>query len=271
MTQFLWLREVYVHIDNGTDSATIKCTNDTMDSLTINFTVPFSDEPKPPECEVNIYNLSRNSLNKIKKGAAISITAGYKGDTGLLSKGKISKVTTAPSDVDKITTIHFLEGTNYEDKKEVNITFKKGTSGSSIIKRIASSAGITISTMKLPYNKIYNSGYTADGDALSTIEEIVADCKASIYYRRGSLVIRSIKSGDDERFILNSNTGLISPPERLENDEYSGWSINSLLQHRISTASIITLQSKTANGTFRVKNGTHSFDGSSFTTICEVV
>ncbi|EAH0508511.1 hypothetical protein D4V38_09625, partial [Listeria monocytogenes] len=113
--------------------------------------------------------------------------------------------------------------------------------------------------------------YTADSDALSVIEEVVKDCKAAIYYRRGNLIIRSIKYGDDERFTLNTNTGLISSPERLENDDYSGWSFQSLLQHRIATASIITLKSKTANGTYRVKNGSHSYDGSTFITECEVI
>ncbi|EHC6300186.1 hypothetical protein JSY91_000097 [Listeria monocytogenes] len=266
-----WMREIFVHIDNGSEYATIREKNEASGSLKINFSIPFSDEPKPSECEVVIYNLAPVSVNKIKKGSAISITAGYQGDTGLLSRGKISKVSTVPSGTDKLTTIKFTEGVDYEDKKDVNITFKKGSSAKSIIQRVASKAGIKIYQINLPTNKIYKSGYTADGDALSIIEEIVKDCKAAIYYRRGNLIIRSIKTGDDERFLLNSGTGLISSPERLENDDYSGWSFQSLLQHRIATASIITLKSKTANGTFRVKNGTHSYDGSTFTTQCEVV
>ncbi len=271
MTQMQWMREIYVHINNGSEYATIHEKNEASGSLKINFNIPFSDEPKPAECEVIIYNLSRSSSNKIKKGSTIAVTAGYQGDKGLLSQGKITKVSTVPSGVDKITTIHFSEGVDYADKKDVNITFKKGTSAKSIIQRIASSAGIKIYQISLPTNKIYKSGYTADSDALSVIEEVVKDCKAAIYYRRGNLIIRSIRSGDDERFTLNTNTGLISSPERLENDDYSGWSFQSLLQHRIATASIITLKSKTANGTYRVKNGSHSYDGSTFITECEVV
>ncbi|WP_228468038.1 phage protein [Listeria seeligeri] len=271
MTQMQWMREIYVHINNGSEYATIHEKNETSGSLKINFSIPFSDEPKPAECEVVIYNLSRNSSNKIKKGATISVTAGYRGDKGLLSQGKITKVATVPSGVDKITTIHFSEGIDYADKKDINITFKKGTSAKSIIQRVASKASIKIYQIKLPTNKIYKSGYTADGDALSIIEEIVSDCKAAIYYRRGNLIIRSIKSGDDERFTLNSSAGLISSPESVENDDYKGWGIQSLLQHRIATASIITLKSKTVNGTFRVKNGTHSYDGSTFITQCEVI
>ncbi|WP_434967983.1 phage protein [Listeria ilorinensis] len=265
------MHEIYIKIDNGSETATYRHKNEWSGSLEIHFTVPFSDEPKPEECSIEIYNLSQNSINKIKKGASISIEAGYQGDIGLLSKGKIAAVRTAWSGVDKITSITFMEGIDYYDKKEVNITFGKGTRADTIIRRVASAAGIPISQISLPNNKSYSSGYTADSDAMTVIEEVVKDAGASIYFRRGNLIIRSIKQGDDERFTLNDNTGLIATPERIESDDYSGWSIQSLLQHRIATASIITLKSRAANGTFRVKNGSHQFDGSSFTTTCEVV
>ncbi|EGP9334003.1 hypothetical protein I1A76_001861, partial [Listeria monocytogenes] len=80
-----WMREVFVYIDNGSEYATIREINEASGSLKLNFSIPFSDEPKPSECEVIIYNLAPSSVNKIKKGSAISVTAGYKGDIGLLS------------------------------------------------------------------------------------------------------------------------------------------------------------------------------------------
>ncbi|EUJ44031.1 phage protein [Listeria fleischmannii] len=256
MTQkFLWMREIYVRIDNGRDVANFQYKNEWSNVLEIHFSVPFSDEPKPEECNIEIYNLSQASINKIKKGAHITLQAGYKGDVGLLSQGKITSVTTRKAGVDKVTSILFSEGIDYSDKKDVNITFKKWTKADTIIRRVASSAGIKIYSIHLPQNKSYKSGYTADGDALSIIEEIVKDCKAAIYFRRGNLVIRSIQYGDDERFVLNDNTGLVATPERFESDELKGWTIRSLLQHRIATASIITLNSSVVKGSFRVKNG----------------
>lgn len=265
------MHEIYLHVNNGKERATFRNRNEFTGSLRIEFDVPFSDEPQPAECQVQIYNLSHSSRSKIKKGSSVSLEAGYRGDVGLISKGKIRKVYSSWSGVDRITTIVFSEGRDYTDKKDVDITFKKGTSASTIIKRVATKAKISISTMSLEKNKVYKKGYTANGDAIGVIEEVVRDCKSSIYYRRGSLIIRSIKHGKDERFTLKADTGLIDSPERVDSDDYTGWSVTCLLQHRISTASIISIKSKTANGSYRVKNGNHSFDGTNFYTTCEVV
>lgn len=266
MTQELWMRVVKIIIDNGTYKAEFESS-----MLEIHFTVPFSDEPRPSECTVDIFNLSNDSRSKIKMGSKVTIFAGYRGDTGIISEGTITRIPPINnSGVDTQTSFTFLEGKDYANKKDVNITFAKGTASSTIITRLAKEAGIPISLMKLKVNKLYGSGYTADGDAMSLIEEVVKGCESSIYFRRGKLVIRNIKEGDDERFNLNSSTGLISAPSYIEEDNAKGWSVQSLLQHRIATASIINLQSKYVKGTFRVKNGTHSFDGSSLTTSCEV-
>lgn len=263
-----WMRIVKVITSNG---VVFNFNQKVEETFEIHFTVPFSDEPKPEDCTIELYNPADSTISGLKKGEEISIEAGYQGDVGLLAKGKILNVITSWSGVDKVTTITFLEGEDYSEKKDVNITFNKGSDAQTIINRIAGDSGIKISKMELVKNKIYDSGYTCDGSPMDHIEEVVKDCESNIYYRRGSLVIRSIKKGDDENFILSADTGMINTPQRIENDDYKGWSCECLLQHRIATASIIELKSKIANGKFRVKNGQHSFDGGNFTTSCEVI
>ena len=49
-----------------------------------------------------------------------------------------------------------------------------------------------------------------------------------------------------------------------------GYNITMLLQHRITTASIINLSSKIAKGKFRVRSGTHSFSPDECTTQIKV-
>ncbi|MFB8733912.1 hypothetical protein ACEQPO_08140 [Bacillus sp. SL00103] len=85
------------------------------------------------------------------------------------------------------------------------------------------------------------------------LEEVVHDCGASLYYRRGRLVIRSITEGDDERFELKESTGLLDSPEAFEDEKLKGYWLNAYCKDRITTASIIIIKSKTANGKYRVK------------------
>jgi len=275
MTSQLFGRVIKVHIEGDYKA------DFSNENLHIEFEVPFDDDPAPNQITVSIFNLSSASINHIKKDSTLILQAGYKSDYGILSQGKISSVLTKHDGVDKITTIYMTEGQDYSDvkvttatstnKTSLEIAFAKGTKADAIIKRLVSALGIRLGEMKLPKNISYPSGYTVTGNILNNLEEIVKDCGASIYYRKGTLIIRSIKEGTDEQFTLEEATGLIGSPDPFEEDDYKGYTVNSLLQHRISTASIIEIKSQTANGSYRAKKGKHVASGSDFKTDVTVI
>ncbi|MED5050664.1 hypothetical protein P9850_02105 [Anoxybacillus rupiensis] len=253
----------------------------TNNDLEIRFSVPFDDDPKPNTTKIEIFNLSNDTINRIKRSEICTIEAGYNGDMGVIVKGRITSVLTNRNGVDKVTTIQVIEGddfsrvevnsSNATDKKSNKITFKNGTRGSVIINRLCSVLGIKITYMKLPKDVVYKNGYTVTGLILNHLEEVVKDCGASMYYRRGQMVIRSIKEGTDERFKLNSDTGLIESPEPFEEEGIKGFKVKCLLQHRITTASIIEIDSLTAKGKYRARKGEHKANGNDFITEFEVV
>jgi hypothetical protein len=304
----------------------------TNDNLEVQFEINFDDDPKPNINTVQIFNLTKTTINKIKKNQNITVVAGYKGDYGVLSSGKITKVLSGYNGVDKVTTITFKEGTDYSGikvtpdvadpaqkyfvkkryklqkpiktvsytttkdskghihkrkhtstikyktvkvpkyrKQTMQITFKNGTTARQIITRLTSILGIKLAEFNLPRDKVYKSGYKVTGLIENSLEQVVKDCGASLYYRRGSMVIRSIETGNDERFTLEESTGLVAPPEQYEDDDKSGYNVRCLLQHRITTASIINIKSSTANGSFRAKIGKHYYDGTDFLTDFEVI
>lgn len=294
------------------------------DDLEIRFTVPFDDDSKPNISNLQIYNLTKDTINKIKKGYNVSLSAGYKDDYGLLVEGKITSVTTKYEGVDKITTVKFKEGKDYSGvkvdhktadaakkyfvnkrvklkkpiktthvgtngrkytrttnfktvkvakwrKQTLNITFARGTKASTIIKRLSGILGIKFAEFNLPRDKVYKKGYKVTGKIESKLNAVVKDCNAVMYWRRGKMVIRSIEIGNDERFTLSSSTGLIESPQQYEDDDFKGYSVRCLLQHRITTASIIKIESKTANGKYRARKGQHVYDGTDFVTEVEVI
>lgn len=269
----LWQRLLQIEIDDGKNRAYFRADSGRKERFEIHINAPFSDEPTPSEAIVTMYNLNKKSINHIKKGRRAVIHVGYAGtDYGVITEGTITSV--KPSllnGVDRITTFTILEGKDYSEQKEVNITFGKGTDAGTIIQRVAKEAGIPLAEARLRKNKIYGSGYTADGQAIGILEEVAKACDTSLYFRRGQLVIKNFRDGNTQRLVLNSSSGLISQPERIETEDYSGWSFQCLLQHKISTGTAISLNSKNVKGNFYVKSGEHSYDGSNFVTNCEVV
>ncbi|CAM4012944.1 phage protein [Mesobacillus zeae] len=244
----------------------------TSSELHIEFEVPFDDDEKPNETSVMIYNLSQNSISRIKKGSSLTVQAGYKSDYGVLAQGEISHFFTRREGVDKVTTIKMLEGEDLAKKKTAKpITFKAGTKADVIIKRLASVLGFKLLELKLPKNVIYKKGYTVTGNIENNLIEVVKDCGASMYNRRGGRVIRSIKEGTVEHFRLEDSTGLLQSPEPFDEDGVRGYNVMSLLQHRITVASIIEIESKTANGKYRVKKGKHLCNGDEFRTEMKVI
>lgn len=156
-------------------------------------------------------------------------------------------------------------------KQTMNITFANGTTGMTIIKRLTAILGAKPAEINLPKNKVYKTGFKVTGKIESKLVTVVKDCGAAMYWRKGKMVIRSIEVGNDERFVLKEETGLLEPPAEYEDEDVKGYQVRCLLQHRISTASIITLESKTAKGKFRARKGKHSCDGSNFETNFEVI
>lgn len=295
-----------------------------MNDLEIRFEVPFDDDSKPNTSTLQIYNLTKTTINRIKKGQNITLNAGYKDDYGVIVEGKITRIVSAYEGVDKITTITFKEGKDYSGvkvtpqtadaakkyfvkkrvklqkpiktttigkngrkytkttqyktikvakwrKQTLNITFPKGTTAQTIIKRLTGILGIKLAELNLPKNKVYKSGFKVTGKIESKLNTVVKDCGASMYWRRGKVVIRSIEVGNDERFTLKESTGLIETPAEFEEDDYEGYTFRCLLQHRITTASIINFESKTANAKLRIRKGKHYYDGTDFVTEGEAI
>lgn len=283
-----------VTFDSGIYKATYKSDGD--EGLEIRFEVPFDDDPKPNMTEIEIFNLSRDSTSKIKRGVRCTLEAGYVGDVGVLSSGIVSRVLTRREGVDKITRVFVMEGDDYsrikvtaktadpaekytsgkkkgQDKKQkIQIAFKKGTKGSTIINKLVKVLGIKLAAKpELVRDKVYKKGYTVTGLILNNLEEVVRDCGSIIHYRRGRLVIRPLKQGFDERFTLSNETGLIASPEPYDDDKERGYKAKMLLQHRITVASIIQVKSSTAKGRFRAVRGKHVATRDDFFTEMEMV
>lgn len=247
--------------------ATVKTGGVTLSSetLDVEFTVPFDDDMEANEACIIVYNLSDNTVKQLKKDAAISIEAGYKGDTGVIFQGFISKVKTNYEDADKVTTIYALD--DIKEHSVESLSYAAGTKASYILKDLIGKTGIPVAVFSVRRDHTYKDSQTVDGDLMEAIHQYAEVCGISVYVSKGKIYARYIKEGDNLNFEVSVDTGLIGSPaeyeEEVKAEDYTdivnGYEAEMLLQHRMCAGAIVKLTSKHASGTYRVCSGEHRF------------
>lgn len=256
--------------------AKIKSGSTTISSetLDVEFVIPFDDDMEPNEAEITVYNLSDNTIKQLAKGAAITIEAGYTGDTGIIFSGFISTIKTTFESPDKVTKITAMD--DIKDHALESISYAKGTKASYILQDLIKRTGIPVAVFKVRRDYTYTDAQTVDGDLMECISRYAKVCGISVYVSRGKIYARYIKEGDNISFTVSPDTGMIGYPSAYEEevtaedfkDTVNGYEVELLLQHRICAGAIVNLKSRIASGQYRVCSGEHRF--SAYETITKI-
>lgn len=238
------------------------------DELDFEFTVKFDDDMEANEAEIIVYNLTKSTIQKFKSKSKISIQAGYKGDTGVIFSGYVTKVHTKQEDSDKTTTIKAID--DVEEHTISETTYAAGTKASYILKDLLNKTGTPIAVFKMRRDHTYEDEQKVDGDLMENIKTYSEVCGVSTYVKNGKIYSRYIKEGDNISFTVSEEKGMIGSPQEYEEeltaedytDTIKGYEVDMLLQHRMCAAAIVTLKSLEANGTYRVCSGEHTFNES---------
>ena len=242
------------------------------------FNIPFDDDTEANEAELIFYNLSDTTIKNIKSKAKITVTAGYGKDTGIIFSGFISYKKTYYDGCDKVTKVYALDDMNLQEKDVESITYAAGTKASKILKSLCQKVGLPIAEFTINRDHTYKDEETVSGGLMDNIERLAGICGVSAYILKGKIYVRPLSKGDNTKFTLSVDTGLIELEgfeETETNGDYtdtvSGYNVTMLLQHQLQTASIITLKANNVSGTYRVKSGSHEYNGTDFLTKAKVV
>lgn len=256
--------------------AIVKTNGVTLDNneLDIAFDVPFDDDTEANEAVITVYNLSKTTVSSLKRTKAITITAGYQNDTGVIFSGYINKVQTKWSGMDKVTTIYAIDSHALTEYSINSISYAAGTNASYILRQLIDKLYLPVAVFSIANEYTYKDGTTVSGGLMSNIKQFAQICGVSAYVLKGKVYVRSLQEGDNSNFLVSADTGLLGEPEefeeRIDNGLYAktitGVKCKMLLQHRITTASIFRITSKDVNGTFRVREGKHVYNGTDFYT-----
>ena len=232
------------------------------DELEIDFSVPFENNAEPDTAIVTIYNLSENSINAIKKEQFVIINAGYRRDVGNIFKGTLQKTVTSWQGANKITEFTVGDGSQQWLRTYVSAAYAEGIQASAILSDLCGRMGLEIARLDLARDLTYPKGRVIDCMCKDAIKQISAECGSEFIISKERIYITPPRAGTATGFLLKAGTGLIGSPEVFEKEEdgviKKGFKIQMLLNHRITINSIFQVESKTANGTYRVLKGRHT-------------
>lgn len=246
--------------------------------LDCEFEIPFDDDTEADEAEILVYNLSDTTIQNIKTGERITVTAGYGSDTGIIFSGYISKPKTYYSGVDRITEIHAIDSNERTGREIESISYAGGTPASRILQDLVGMVGLPVAVFAPKRDHVYKDKATVEGGLMENIRKYAKVCGVSAYICKGQIYVRPVVDGDGLDFTLSADTGLLELSEFEEEstaedfiDTVHGYEITMLLQHRVTTASLIKVNSKNVSGSYRVREGSHTYDGTNFLTKVKAV
>lgn len=245
----------------------------TNDELDLEFDIPFDDDIEANEAEITIYNLTDETISAIEEKGAISIEAGYGNDTGVIFSGYISKKKTCWEDCDKVTTIYAIDNNGKQETELTNVSFSSGTQASTILKNLVGRVGLPLAVFSTRRDHTYKDKVTVDGGLMQNIKKYAQICGVTAYVCKSKIYVCPLAYGAYDLFYLTADTGLLSATEFEETntaedytDHITGQEIEMLLQHRVQTGSVINISTKSVKGDFKVREGSHTYDGNEFKT-----
>ena len=230
--------------------------------LRIEVDVTFSEVPETDIGTIKVYNLSDSTISAIEAAKTIRISAGYESDYGNIFNGEVVKATTSWSGNDKITEFELADSNKKYREERVTKSFAPGTTSDEVLMYLIAKAGLGVAEFAPVKTITYRNGVTVTGKVQDSIKKTIVETDSKYYVKANMAYVRNPKKGDMRGFMLNKESGLIDTPEQFVKTEGEkevvGYKIKSLINHQITTDSIIFVQSRAVSGMFRVSSGKHS-------------
>ena len=229
-------------------------------NIDIDFSVEFSNSPEPNVHEISIWNTSEDTKALIKKGLPVILTAGYGDDIGSIAVGTVGSFEVVRHEIDNELKLLVGDGIESWLNQTVTRSYKANISALSVVNDLLGSFGLEIGKVSLGANITYTNGISFNTTLNNAIKQVAKDTKSRFYIKNGVVFLVNESFNVTTGFLLNKDTGLIGTPERMDIDGKEGWKIRCLLNHRLSTDSLLQVQSRSLNGNVKVIKGKHTSD-----------
>ncbi|MBM7623642.1 phage protein [Sporohalobacter salinus] len=227
--------------------------------LEMNFEVSFDTGSDGNVGNIEVYNLSDETIKLLKKGQSFVFKAGYKNDLGILTMGQIESSTTKFEQGDKLTKIVINDNTQKWVNTKINKTWRLKIKASQVAEQIINKIPLNIGEISVAEEKTYHKGKTFSTTAKRALEEIAKDTKSKLHISKGKVYLRPSDKPSQIAYKLTPDTGLIASPQRVDNND-KRWKVQSLLNYKFESDAILSIESDTIEGKYRITEGKHTGD-----------
>lgn len=239
-----------------------------ISNLDLSFSVSKDLTPKPNKAEIKIWNLTeahRSAIEQMKDVPCL-IEAGYKAGTSNIFLGDLRSSLTVIEGPDWVTSLSSGDGEKATQKARVNISVKKNTPTTDILKLAAKSLGVGEGNLKTAASQIQSAGlgtiFTA-GTVLSgsAVREMTNICRAvglTWSVQDGKLQILPLaKALDGEAIKLSAATGMVGSPSV---DTKGVLKVTTLMIPDVFPGRKIVLDAVRLKGQYRIEKTQHQGD-----------
>jgi len=235
---------------------------------------------------LKIYNLSKDTISKLNAAnSSIALKVGYteSSGAGVIFIGDITFVDTKHMLPDIITEIHASDGQKVLRESKLSLSYGADTAVKNILNDItAQLSDIALRPLGEIGSLAFKKGFSYTGTVEKALDKICAALKLEWSIQNNELqIIPRGKISQEEVLVISADSGLIGSPNKQENqdiantgsDNLPGWEFTSLLESRIEPGGQVQLESREANGTFRIESVKHVGDthASPWFSICNCI
>lgn len=238
-----------------------------VSDLECTFTVEKTKEADPNNAEIVVYNLSESTRKNLSEAEnpVVRLEAGYEGDTSLLFLGKARSVTSQRQGPEWVTRLDVGDGAVEVRAAQTEIRFAPGTGVGTVIEQLAKKTGLSVGRLKETVEEKglsaglteFVKGFTATGNAYNLVDQLCKSLGLQVSIQDGTLTAVEAVSGvsSTEAIRLNPSSGVLDSPELGNKGTVR---VRTLLRASIRPNDPIILETKQAEGRYRVEKATHS-------------
>lgn len=193
-----------------------------FEELDIEFNIKCTSDNKSDVATIDIYNLTDETKNKLKKGQFVSINAGYRELQGTIFNGVVDSVRSYRSENDIVTTITATPNNFLYANTIVNTQFKAGITARQILDTLNKQTAFNIDIKGLGKNITYPNGKVFSNRLPNVISVLAKDTNSNVRVENSTIIFTEKGKIYSTVINLGAENGLVRVEKHEEKTDING-------------------------------------------------
>lgn len=188
--------------------------NNDFSEFKIEWTYDVKIDDSVANLKLTLYNLSKENIEKLKKGSQIKFYFGYENNTTLFFSGLLDSMV-QEGGITKSITLDCYEYSK-EVFKKISRSYEKGTTSKYVIEDICKQCAFDLREVTLGKNIIYKNGYNVYDMPLIALKKISTSCNSKFKIDGNKIYVYTNNIGANNGIEFDFESGLLSEPNFIQ-------------------------------------------------------